>query len=401
MTEGSLPELLAGLRAEDSLTVSFAVGELRKLGDPAAVEPLVDALSEVISSEEPNDYLAADMIATLAELGDTRAAAVVRRALTWSAAAQGDAWVVTEAAADALVGLRDVDAVPLLERLLTHPGWTDRATLLAPALAALAGADAGPFLERLLDARDEGVVAAAAAALGATGHRAATPRLHALRTATDVNVRVAAFQALAAMGALDSPTDVRAQLVAASGWHEKSRLVALIGEARMTDATPLLVGAATDPAWVQGIDELRVRALATAAGLDDDQAAAHLQAIVADPGMSPCTRGHAATVLLELGDGRYLEQCLAFVRSGGKLPDGGLDPRDGLARRNERLVATVQLLERYATPHPGVLLPILDVLDPLRRGPRSPAQGEAREAVRRLTGIERYAEYDAWRAAPG
>jgi hypothetical protein len=133
-----------------------------------------------------------------------------------------------------------------------------------------------------------------------------------------------------------------------------------------------------------------------------EPAAARLRALAESPAQSPCTRARAASFLLDLGNAEQLTPCLDFLRrNGGHAED---DKRDPWSRCDETQLEVTASLERFAFRHAEAFRPVVDLLYEVRHEKHfnsKPVRERAGHAVRALTGVEGFPEFDAWLALRG
>jgi HEAT repeat protein len=254
---------VAGLKETDHTTRMMAIERLGKLGDTAAVPPLIESL--VNSANEPGVRVKAAEV--LGELGDRRA---VEPLLSAAVSNSRDLRVASIVAlgrigdgstADALFNAAHDDdpqvrsaAIDALSRLgvsvervsgdLASPNWQVRSSALV-SLERLGDRKALPVIVRALKDSDPRVRAEAARALGALADPAATDPLVAALSDTSAEVRI---NATTSLGRLKSSSAVP---VLASLLNDRDPRVSLASAealARMRDAaaTRILVKSLAD-----------------------------------------------------------------------------------------------------------------------------------------------------------
>ncbi len=192
---GDIPGLLKNLDQDDPQLRQAAIEALGRVGDSAALEPLLAALEEADPALSQAASQAAQQV--LARLADPAAIPTLDQALQHSDPA------IRRAALDAIGRLGGVEALDPLAAALSDPQLELRqaaATRLAQVIQGLEQAGDSPALQAALAHTHPQVRGQAAAALGRLGGEGALESLLAALQDDDPSVRQALVSALAELG---------------------------------------------------------------------------------------------------------------------------------------------------------------------------------------------------------
>jgi HEAT repeat protein len=181
----AVKSLVAGLKGRDPFVRRQSAQALGEIGDPRAVEPLIDLLSD------PDALIRRHAVKALGKIEDPRAVTPIARVLSDSE----EEWHVKGSAAEALGRMKDPNAIEPLARALMDLHWNVRSQS-AKALGSIGDRRAVEPLILALKDQDAAVRGYAAEALGKIRDERAIESLRAALEDEDRDVRKRAEQAL-------------------------------------------------------------------------------------------------------------------------------------------------------------------------------------------------------------
>lgn len=267
----AVPALTELLKGDGQLTRAFAA---RGLGQ-AKAQAAAPALVAIVENAAEATAVRIQAVRALALMGDTAAAAVMRRLIVSPKTDQN----LQLEAVTALAQLRSPDTVELLIDLVSAP-W---ASVRAAALRALALTDVDTFTSAISGLEPDqhwSVRAALASTLGDLGRERAQAPLAAMLKDSDQRVIPAVLDALAKIGASNAANELTARL-AADDPAVRAAAARGLGTLKSNNAAPLLLEA-IKRGQGDGLYLARTAALDALAALDPAAAKPALTAALAD-----------------------------------------------------------------------------------------------------------------------
>ncbi|OGR08546.1 MAG: hypothetical protein A2341_25390 [Deltaproteobacteria bacterium RIFOXYB12_FULL_58_9] len=292
----------------------------------------------------------------------------------------------------ALAKLRDQSTVTLLLDLVDNPDWQAMAPWLCAAVCEIDPEHAAPEMLKRLESADKTMQPVFATAIGHLRYQpGATEIRKRLRAKAS---RAYATAALLRMNDEKTIAGLVDSLQAGMEWPDFLLVNNVIRGSRLAEVARTLLTKGDQAGWSGGWGRDRIELLETANHLGIAEANDALQKLADDTDARPAARWRSAIALLESGDLRYLQFLLDAIQ-----PDKS-EPAEEFGGNREAREAAIGALHRCAKRDPTVKLPILDSLHTMRLNPdKNPSLAyAAQNVIKDLTGFERYAEFDAWRA---
>jgi HEAT repeat protein len=334
----ALRPLMARLQQDPDAGVRASAAEaLGKLGDPVAVNALIEAL-QLPAVDIHSEIVPPAAARALGHIGDQAAVPALSRAMGGAGdiqfAAAEALEMIKSPAARAVLSARDERIAQQCIAKLSNAKASTREQACIDLRSLGVKSAAGPLVKTLSDP-DASVRSAAARAIGATGDSLATDGLLRLLNDANAGVRVAAAEALAILPppAQVIPTAPAALLSALADKDARVRSAAatLLEKWRCAGAVPSLVLALENPGERA---EVRVAACAALARFQDRAAEEGLSNALAK-GL-PAVREEAALQFGRRGDGRGNDVLTALVRNSKANPSRRVEAIGLLSHLNEQ-----------------------------------------------------------------